>query len=182
MTDDEVAYAVANWLERSTLASLRRRLAARVASGEFDQAVADRIFSKSPLQTDKSGRADMFWLTTPPPPPDHPLVEYLLNYWGGESAYWNLRKEGLPALEIGRPRIIEVALPLAATNDAYSAARATVSTYLRSMGENGDCNGIEVYAMEALPPAAILRVLSMGDRGFNAIGERFLSMRSPPSD
>jgi hypothetical protein len=176
MTDDEVTCAVANGLELSTAASLRRRLSARIAAGDFDQNLCDRIYSGTPLHTDGgSSRENRIWLTTLPPPPDHALVEHLLGNWGGESAYWHLK--GLPALKIGVPRVFEVALPLAATNGAYSAAEVVVSTYLRSLGEAGDREGLDLCAIKALPPAAIVRVLSEGDRSFQTIGERFLMRR-----
>jgi hypothetical protein len=65
-------------------------------------------------------------------------VKPLLENWGGESTYFWLENEGLKALvaKIGRPRILEVAIPIAKTRHGYSAGRAVIG-HLRARSNVG---------------------------------------------
>jgi hypothetical protein len=62
-------------------------------------------------------------------------VKLLLENWGGESTYFWLENEGLKALvaKIGRPRILEVAIPIAKTRHGYSAGRAVIGAFARTL-------------------------------------------------
>ena len=74
---------------------------------------------------------------------------------------------------LGRPRIIEIALPLAATHDAPNAA----TTALRTFALSRDCvahkHGIDLSAVQRLPPSAILAVHTEGDPTFHAAGRDY---------
>jgi hypothetical protein len=67
----------------------------------------------------------------------HPLaihdsgVEPLMSHWGGEFASMWMRDPGLLAqlATIGSARVIELAIPVAATNHSYSAGNAVVATF-----------------------------------------------------
>jgi hypothetical protein len=74
-------------------------------------------------------RSGKFWMTSHPFPADHHGVELLLAHWGGEGVYFWLEDGQLIELVkgIGRPRVIEVAVPLQVTTSAYSGAKAVIA-------------------------------------------------------
>jgi len=183
MTDDEVAYIRAHGIELSTLTSLRRRLDARVVAKDFDQETADQIFAKSPLHSEgKFGlRSGMFWMVSPAPPPYEGGTELLLENWGGEVAYW-LNSRGKHPFNIGRPRILEIALPLNATDGAFRAAQAVLEAFLRSLGTKGDSSGFDINAKKSLPPEAILRVITEGEPAFEEVGHHYRALHPPYDD
>jgi hypothetical protein len=55
---------------------------------------------------------------------------------------------------IGKARVIEVAVPLDATNRAYLAGKAVVATFARSLGCMADFGAFDLYATRALGPDA----------------------------
>ncbi|MEQ1689495.1 MAG: hypothetical protein ABL874_13065 [Sphingopyxis sp.] len=137
MTDREVETARRVGLYPATLATLRGRLDDLVAMGELFGDDATSIFEMSPFQGEGSGsRHGKFWMTSHPHRIDDGGVTSLLAHWGGESAYFSHRQgELLETLSgIGLPRVLEVAVPLALTPDAYSAAKAAIYAYARSLG------------------------------------------------
>jgi len=75
-------------------------------------------------------------MTSHPVVPRDSGVAPLMKHWGGEGAsMWVSDPELLaPLQEIGSARIVEIAVPLAATQHSYSAAKAVVATFGRSLG------------------------------------------------
>lgn len=169
MTDREVETARQGGLYPATLATLRARLDDLVAMGELTVDDVTSIFEMSPFQGDRLGsRGDKFWMTSHPHRIDDGGVTSLLAHWGGESAYFN-HKEGelLEKLSsIGRPRVFEVAVPLALTPDAYSAAKATIHRYALSLGCHAEWGGFDLYASSPLDADALLRIHSQGEPDF----------------
>jgi hypothetical protein len=103
-----------------------------------------------------------------PQPINDSSVISLLGCWGGESAYFNHAKGGLlkKLSTIGVPRVLEIAVPLALTRHAYSAAKAVIQLYARSLGCHADWGGFDLYAHSILGPDALLRVHSGGEDDF----------------
>ncbi|WP_030538439.1 hypothetical protein [Sphingobium sp. DC-2] len=176
MTDREVETATSNGLYPATVETLRARLADRVADGDFSADEARVIFEASPFHNDQLGsRGGKFWMTSHPHRIDDSGVTSLLAHWGGESAYFN-HDEGeiLDRLSnLGSPRVLEIAVPLSVTPDAYSAATAVIALYARSLNCHADWGGFDLYASSHLGPEALLRVHSGGEPDFATLGRGY---------
>jgi NAD(P)-dependent dehydrogenase (short-subunit alcohol dehydrogenase family) len=169
MTDREVETARRGGLYPATLATLRTRLEDLVAMGELSVDDATSIFAMSPFQGDALGsRHNRFWMTSHPHRIDDGGVTSLLAHWGGESAYFSHRQDELleKLSSIGLPRVLEVAVPLALTPDAYSAAKAAIHRYARSLGCHADWGGFDLYTQSPLDADALLRVNTLGEPDF----------------
>jgi hypothetical protein len=137
LTDDEANAFRLHGVEISTPASLKSRLNARVAVGELNQAVSDALFAASPFHSDQFGaRSSKFWMTSHPIAIGDSGVKPLMARWGGEVASFWLTDPGHCAAlaSIGRPSVIELAVPLATTQHFHSAGEAVITTYGRFLG------------------------------------------------
>jgi hypothetical protein len=126
-----------NGIYLSSLDTIKARFAAQIASGTFTQEIAARLFADSPYQSDQlEFRKNRFWLVSHPLSINDSGVELLLESWGGESAYFWQRDPALQAMlkRIGRPRVLEIAVPLSHSRHALSATEAVIATYSRHLG------------------------------------------------
>jgi hypothetical protein len=183
MSDAEIAVLRRDGIHLSTLDAIRARLAAQVAAGSFSQDVADRLFADSPFQSDQLGsRSNKFWMVSHPIDVEDSGVELLLESWGGEAAYFWQRDEALQELlkGIGRPRVLEIAMPLVHSRHCYSAAEAVVATYGRTLDCDPDKKAFDLYTHQPLGPEHLLTIHSEGDAGYSAMGrgypERFVDL------
>lgn len=174
LVDEEVSDIQKNGIYPGTLDTLRRRLDAMAAKGLFSKADADALYAASPChhREQQPGRLGKFWMVSTPVPIDDGGVELLLENWGGESTYFWLEDERLERLvaSLGRPRVIEIAVPLALTRHAYAAGCAVVGAFARTLGCRPERGAFDLYATEALGPASILNVHTAGDTTFGKIG------------
>ncbi|MER9300998.1 hypothetical protein NKI38_31765 [Mesorhizobium sp. M0621] len=134
LTDAEVGILRQGGIYPSSLDTIQSRFAAQVAAGTFSQEVTDRLFADSPYQSDQlDSRSNKFWMVSHPVDVEDGGVELLLEIWGGESAYFWQRDAALQDMlkQIGRPRVLEIAMPLVNSRHGYSAAEAVVATYGR---------------------------------------------------
>lgn len=176
MTDDEVHRLWQGGIYPSSLDNIRSRLAAQVAAGTFTQEVADRLFADSPYESDQcDSRSDKFWMVSHPVEIEDGGVELLLESWGGEAAYFWQRDAALQDILrwIGRPRVLEIAMPLVHSRHGYSAAEAVVSTYGRTLGCRPDKHAFDLYTRQPLAPEYILDVHSEGERNFGAMARGY---------
>ena len=173
LTDGEVTWLLQNGLQPMTLPLIRTRLDRLVAAGEINPSLADDLYAASPYHQDELGsRGGKIWLTTTPHPIDDYGVSGLLSDWGGESISFNHHegpmKERLQ--QIGCPRILEIALPLAATTRAYSVAGAVLEVYAYAIGCERSGGVCDLVAVEPLGPESILAVHTAGEPGFQMMG------------
>lgn len=177
LTDREVTRLFDNGIHLSTPESLRDRLLALYQIGVLTLEDMGTLEAESPFHAQMNARQGKFWMASHPIAIEHGGVERLLRYWGGEVTSFQLNNEDLLArlATIGRPRVIEVAVPLAATRHAFSAAQAVVATFGRSLGCPGDQKDFDLYAESALPAAAVLRVHSAGEADFEMMGQTYPS-------
>ena len=111
----------------------------------------------------------------------HPLevgdggVELLLKYWGGEAIYfWQQDMTLREKLKgIGRPRVLEIAMPLIHSNHSYSASKAVVATYARSLGCDSESNAFDLYTTHALGPEHVVSVHTEGDPNYLAMAQGY---------
>ena len=73
----------------------------------------------------------------------------------------------------GRPRVIELAIPLEVTRHAYSAATAVVATFLRTPGCDPDWSAFDLYTTSALGADAVLNIHTEGEPLFAALARGY---------
>ena len=161
----------------STHATFYERLAARAAEGLLTSAEVETIHAASPIHNQRELRTGRFYMTSHPIPPADMAVSSLLGHWGGEVAYMWLRDPPLVAkLQVmGRPRIIEIALPMAATtdHDAHNAAISALRAFALHLGCVADKNPLDLCAVRPLPPQVVLAVHTEGDPAFKGMGRDY---------
>lgn len=177
LTDAEVADVRARGMVPMEIGHIRQRLDALVDAGLLASAMADALFAASPyhaqLQRNREGR---IWLTAQPYPLDDSGVVELLAAWGGESVNFVHRRGAVRELlmTIGRPRVIEVALPLAITTRADSAASNILDAYAATVGPCGGWGGgSDMVAVQPISPDRIIAVHSPGDPSYKQLGRGY---------
>jgi len=176
MTDAEVLALRSDGIHLSTPDTLRRRLASMVAAGMMSENEAEGLFAASPFHSSQlQSRSNKYWMVSTPVPPDDSGVELLLSRWGGEVTYFWLRDQGLidRVTQLGRARVIEVAVPVAATRHSYSTGSAVVATFARTLGCKPDRNSFDLYTKQALGPEAILAVRTEGEDEFMSLASTY---------
>jgi hypothetical protein len=175
LTDGEVALVKSSGLHTSDLAAIRRRLDTQVVAGVLSTEIANAIYWESPFHHQKDARSGKFWMVSHPYAITDGGVELLLQHWGGEGVYFWLKDPAHIKLvqDIGRPRVIELAVPLSITTSAYSAAKAVVGTFVTSLGCKPDWPAFDLYATSALGPDALLNLHTEGDSSFLALAHGY---------
>jgi hypothetical protein len=175
LTDAETDTLRNTGIFASTLETIRRRLDAQVAAGVFSAKIADALFARSPFHHDKqsSARSNKFWMTSQPVGIKDGGVTPLLGSWGGEAVYFWLEDAMLEELGIGKPRVLEMAVPLDATRHAYSAGRSVVATFGRTLGCDPDTGAFDLYATRSLGAEAVLAIHTEGEAVFSEIAKGY---------
>ena len=176
LADAEVATIKREGISPSCLERLSQRLEGQVAAGALTPVQAAALFAASPFHSDQSeSRSDKFWAVSHPLAIDDGGVELLLESWGGEVTYFWQRDPELQDLlkAIGRPRVIELKVPLAATPNGFSAGNAITLTFARSLGCYADSGIFDLYSSRPLRPDAVLAVHSEGDATFVDVGTSY---------
>ena len=159
----------------SNLETIRQRLDVQVSAGALSAEHADALYAASPFHHQNGSRAGKFWMTSHPMSPENSLVELLLEHWGGEGVYFWLKEPELVELvkSFGRPRVIELAVPLQITSHSYSAAKAVVATFVRSPGCEPEWPAFDLYATSPLGPGAVLDIHTEGEPNFAALARGY---------
>jgi hypothetical protein len=178
LTDDEVQVVRTFGIYPSTLETIRNRLNLRVGAGDFSAEIADVLFAASPFQDPQRGgeRANQFWLTSHPLEPDDGGAESLLGEWGGESVYHWLQDERLKNLvaSIGKPRVLELVVPIDATPHGNRAAKAVLGAFgRRSVAYKPDREAFDLYCTHALGPQVVIRIHTEGEPDFAALARGY---------
>jgi hypothetical protein len=182
MTDAEVDALRRRGIKLSTMDTMLSRLAAQVEAGAFDEAVSQRLLAGSPLHADDYGaRSNKFWMVSHPHDVEDSGVELLLGHWGGEVIYFWQREPDLQALlqRIGRPRVIEVAVPMASAFSSSFAGSAVVAAYGRSLGCHYDSKMFDLYAHQPLGRESVLAIHSEGEPAFAGLGRTYPASYRP---
>jgi hypothetical protein len=176
LTESEVKGLRRDGAHLSTPATLRARLDALVASGQISTQQADALYAGSPFHSDQpESRSDKFWLVSHPQAIDDGGVEPFMARWGGEVASMGMKDPALLALiaVTGKPRVVEVAVPLVVTSNGYEAAGAVVATFGRALGCIPSAHGFDLWVTAPLGPDAIIRVHTEGEAFFHAMGRGY---------
>jgi hypothetical protein len=148
-----------------------------IESRSITQADAKALYAASPChhREQQPGRLGKFWMASDPMRTDDRGVELLPGNWGGEATYFWLQDKTLEKLvaSIGRPRILEIAVPVVSTNRWYSAGKAVVAAYARTLGCRPDGGAFDLYSMTPLGAAAVLAIHSEGEASFGKIARGY---------
>jgi hypothetical protein len=177
LIDAEVGALRRGGIYPSTLERIRQRLDAQVTADVFSAELADALFAASPFHhPEQCGpRSNKFWMTSQPVAIEGSGVELLLGNWGGEGVYFWLQDAKLKELVagIGKPRVLEMAVPLNATRHAYSAAEAIVATFGRTLGLAPYRKDFDLYVTCPLGPDALFAIHTEGEPRFTQIGKEY---------
>ncbi len=177
LTETEVQALKRDGIHLSTLGTLRARLNALVAFGGLTAEVADALHARSPFhnQMQQESRSSKFWMVSHPVAIEDSRVKPLMAHWGGEAAsMWVLDQALLKPLAVtGKPRVVELAVPLALTGHASAAARAVVAAFGRRLGCSPAAHEFDLYVAAPLGPESVLFVHVEGDASFEAVGRTY---------
>jgi hypothetical protein len=175
LTDDETALLKSAGVHVSTLEQIRRRLDVQVSARTLSAETADALYAASPFHQQHDSRAGKFWMTSHPVSADNSGVELLLEHWGGEGVYFWLKDPQLVerVKSFGRPRVIELAVPLGVTRHPYSAAKGVVATFVRTLGCDPDWSAFDLYTTSALGADAVLNIHTEGEPNFAALARGY---------
>lgn len=176
MMEHEVARLRRDGIHLSTPETLRQRLEVLISTRTLSRAIADKLYAQSPFHSDQlESRSDKFWMTSHPIEVHDSGVTPLMAHWGGEVASMWTRDQSLltPLGAIGKPRIIEIAVPMLATRHSFSAGKAVLATFARSRGCISEKQAFDLYAKEQLSPSSILAVHTEGDQAFVDMGRSY---------
>lgn len=176
LIDEEVEIIRRNGIYPSSLESIRARLGRLVEAGIISPAEADRLFADSPYHEQNDIRANRFWMTSNPITVDSSGVTLLLGNWGGEGVYFWQQNSDLKkrVAEIGRPRVLELAVPVRTTG--FHATRIA-SGVMRTFGETAVPNrsraDFDFYTKEVLAADAVRAIHTEGEPQFSLIGNGY---------
>lgn len=175
LTDNETALLMSGGIHLSNLEAIRRRLDVQVAANVLSAEQADALYAASPFHQQNDSRSGKFWMVSHPVSSDNRGVELLLQNWGGEGVYFWLRDAQLIELVkgLGRPRVIELAVPLRVTRHAYSAAEAVIATFLRTFGCEPDWSAFDLYTTSALGADVLLSIHTEGELNFAVLARGY---------
>lgn len=182
MTDDEVDAFKTVGIVTTSVDFLRQRVDHQVNSGTMSVAQANRIVKNTALaRPEEFGHRDGFWTTATPIHPADEAVNFLVDHWGGESAYWAFQTgsdgDTLDLLKgIGKGRIIEIAVPLSAVNCGDTGAGTASNAFdefALTLGYDRYPRNLDLHLNQPLPASAILQVHTEGEEDFGKWGEGY---------
>lgn len=184
LTDGEVETLRATGVYPSTLETTRQRINALVDDGLMSSELATEIFEASPLHDSAQvlARSNKFWMTSHPIEASDGGVSSLLSNWGGEAVYFWLDTH--PHLAefvagIGKPRVLEIAVPVDATRQAHFAAKSIVATFAETLECVPNFREFDLFSSRALGSEAILSVHTEGESAFRRIARGYPSKFRP---
>lgn len=147
-----------------------------VAAGAISAEAARLLFEQSPFQSEQlDSRVNRQWMTSHPVAADDGGVEPLMKHWGGEVASMFVQDETRlePLSRLGRPRIIELAAPVALADCSFRAACAVIASFARSRGGIPSKYDFDLRVTSPLPSAAVLAVHTEGEQHFEEMGRGY---------
>lgn len=175
LTEVEVERLRLGGIYVSSLDMIKLRLDALNLEGYISNSIANALYACSPFHQQNHIRSNKFWMTSHPLPVDDLGVTLLLKRWGGEGVYFWLKDAELINLvkNIGRSRVLELTVPLDVTEHSYSAAKAVVAAYARTLGCYAEAGAFDLYAKKSLGPEEVLKIHSEGEGEFATIARGY---------
>jgi len=136
LTDEEAAQIRRYGMQLPDPEFLKRRIKALLSEMAISRRVASRLAEDN--QGGQEFRRGRIWFCFfPPRTAGHSGIGELLGLWGGEALYSCHRSDeaiGRILRTIGRPRLVEADIPIAALNMAYFFGDRIINRYLAYMG------------------------------------------------
>ncbi|NEU12479.1 hypothetical protein G3T14_10065 [Methylobacterium sp. BTF04] len=172
LTDGEAVAIERDGLRILTPELFEGRLERALQKGLIGRDVADIILAKNDGRA--RSRAGMVWFVFRARDlADEGGVIRLFSSWGGEALYGPYEDHGTvgPALaRIGRPCIVEAAVPAAGIETHCDVGERIMRVYLERRGiRTGHGDGMQGYVREDVPGDAILRVIRRDDPDFERL-------------
>ena len=172
LTDDEAAAIQRDGLRTLTPELIEGRIRRALDQGLIERGVADVILARNDGRD--RNRAGMAWFVFRKRDlADEGGVGPLFSSWGGEAVYGGYEDDATvgPALSrIGRPCIVEAALPTAGIETHCDVGERVMRVHLERRGiRTGHGDGMQGYVREGVPGDAILRVIRLDDPGFKSL-------------
>ena len=184
LTDAEVELLRSGGIYMPTTDTIRMRLTAQIAEGSLSPENANALYEVSPFHKQNEARANKFWMTSHPQSIDDSGVTLFLEHWGGEGVYFWLQDADLIELVegIGKPRVIEVAVPIDTTNRAYEAARAVIATFAQTLGCKPAKAAFDLYSSRSLGPETVVNIHAEGEPNFAILARGYPASFIPSTD
>ncbi len=167
LTEEEVEAIRDHGVFPGSLESMVDRVRRQVEAGRLSKAEQDAILAASPLRCSghAQSRLGRFWVTDRALASTNDGVEPLLSHWGGEVVYFHLEDEALIARVqgIGRPVILELAVPVALTEHAFGFAESALSSVTEALGYPPQLRGIDAYLTQPLGPEGVIAIYAPPD-------------------
>ena len=176
LTDLEVEAIKTEGIQTSTPDTLASRIDNQIAAGVLDRQFADALHASSPFNSDqREARLGKFWMTSSPVVVSDFGVRPLLSHWGGEVAYFHQKDQAMLSVlrGIGRPRVLEIGVPLEATRHVTWAAKAVISSFGRNLGCDSSREMFDLYVVRPLSADSVLKIVSEGDTEFMELGRTY---------
>lgn len=172
LTDDEAVAIQGNGLRTLTPELIEARIRRALDQGLIERGVADIILAKNDGRD--RNRAGMAWFVFRTRDlADEGGVGPLFSSWGGEAVYGGYEDDaavGPTLARIGRPCIVEAALPAAGIETHCDVGERVMRIYLeRRRIRTGHGDGMQGYVREDVPGDAILRVIRRDDLRFKQL-------------
>ncbi|KQP32868.1 hypothetical protein [Methylobacterium sp. Leaf100] len=172
LTEGEAVAIERDGLRTLTPELFEGRIERALALGLIERGVAETIIAKNDGRD--GSRAGMAWFVFRTRDlADEGGVIRLFSSWGGEALYGRYEDHNTvgPALaRIGRPYIVEAAVPAAGIETHCDVGERVMRVYLeRREIRTGHGNGMQGYVREDVPSDAILRVIRRDDPEFERL-------------
>ncbi len=147
-------------IQVGTVERFEERFLSILGKGLISKCEYQKLLNDSPLNSpNQISRLNKFWMISHPVDLNDSGVELLINHWGGEVVYfWQSDPDVVEKLtQLGRPKILEVAVPIGLTNHQLSIAEAMVERFLDG-SEKTEVRGFDFYSTGDLPPDHLIAV------------------------
>jgi NAD(P)-dependent dehydrogenase (short-subunit alcohol dehydrogenase family) len=179
LCDHEADEIKTSGIRISSTGELQRRLAQMTVRGLLRPDEAQEIYQLSPYHVQNGGiRLGMFWMTSFPYAVGSSGINWLVENWGGESVYSNLKDGPLATKlkQLGSARVLEVAVPLKQTKHTYSAAKAVVSAFTRTLSLKWDYANFDLTAYSNLPAKSVKSVIDLDGKEYGEIRSKYAAI------
>ena len=169
LTDTEVNAIKERGLHPPDRETLRWRLEEVAENGLMAKEIRDRLLAEN--SASEGSRTGKIWFCFDQPcKRDEGAVGRFFSHWGGEALYGHHEKDSVagPILaQIGKPRVIEVEVPVVVIDQSYRCAFRVRKQWLEAGEESlGTGEGFDSYSVTPISPDAINKIVTYPERAF----------------
>ena len=169
LTDTEVDAIRERGLHPPSGETLRRRLEEVAETGLIAKEARDRLLVEN--SANDGNRTGKIWFCFDRPcKRDEGAIGRFFSHWGGEALYRHHEKDSVtgPILaRVGKPRVIEVEVPVVAIDQNYRCAFQVRKQWLEAGEESpGTGESFDSYSVTPISPDAINKIVTYPERTF----------------